>query len=153
MWLQFNWEDPHHTDLSRAARPHLRCDSPGRSQCSNATAHMGGISILYRYLSRNSRWTHWTHRGCIQKFPDWPSGERTAKRTPLSATRCSCIAILWVRLASFAATTLSVASQRVFMVVVVVYFVIDSFRKLLDTPSYTLNLEVFLHMHQVISLM
>jgi len=36
---------------------------------------------------------------------------------------------------SFAATTLCVASQRLF--VVVVYFVIDSVRKLLDTSSYT----------------
>jgi hypothetical protein len=33
---------------------------------------------------------------------------------------------------SFAATTLRVASQRVLLV----YFVIDSVRKLLDTPSY-----------------
>jgi hypothetical protein len=36
---------------------------------------------------------------------------------------------------SFAAITLSDASQRVF-IVVSVYFVIDSVRKLLDTPSY-----------------
>jgi hypothetical protein len=35
---------------------------------------------------------------------------------------------------SFAAITLCVASQRVF--ITVVYFVIDSVRKLLDTPSY-----------------
>jgi hypothetical protein len=35
---------------------------------------------------------------------------------------------------SFASITLCVASQRVF-VVAVVYFVIDSVRKLLDTPS------------------
>jgi len=34
---------------------------------------------------------------------------------------------------SSAAITLCVASQRVF---IVVYFVIDSVRKLLDTPSY-----------------
>jgi hypothetical protein len=34
---------------------------------------------------------------------------------------------------NFAAITLCVASQRVF----VVYFVIDSVRKLLDTPLYT----------------
>jgi hypothetical protein len=54
-----------------------------------------------------------------------------------SATRCSCIAILRVSLVSFTAITLCVASQRVFIVVVVVvYFVIDSVRKLLDTPSY-----------------
>jgi uncharacterized protein HemY len=39
---------------------------------------------------------------------------------------------------SFATITLCVASERVFVVVVVVvYFVIDSVRKLLDTPSYT----------------
>jgi hypothetical protein len=35
---------------------------------------------------------------------------------------------------SFAAITLCVASQRVF--ITVVYFVIDSVRKLLDIPSY-----------------
>jgi hypothetical protein len=34
---------------------------------------------------------------------------------------------------SLAAITLCVASQRVFIVIVVVYFVIDSVRKLLDT--------------------
>jgi hypothetical protein len=36
---------------------------------------------------------------------------------------------------SFAAITLFVAFERVF-IVVVVYFVIESVRKLLDTPSY-----------------
>jgi hypothetical protein len=36
---------------------------------------------------------------------------------------------------NFAAITLCVASQRVF--IVVAYFVIDSVRKLLDTLSYT----------------
>jgi hypothetical protein len=55
----------------------------------------------------------------------------------LSATSCSCIAILCVSLVSFAAIILCVASQRVFVVVfVVVYFVIDSVWKLSDTPSY-----------------
>jgi hypothetical protein len=44
----------------------------------------------------------------------------------LSATRCSCIAILCVSLVSFATITFCVASQRVF--VVSVYFVIDSVR-------------------------
>jgi len=38
---------------------------------------------------------------------------------------------------SFAAITLSVASQRVF-IVVSIYFVINSVWKLLDTPSYVL---------------
>jgi hypothetical protein len=58
--------------------------------------------------------------------------ERDLRMVQLSVTRCSCIAILWVSLVSFAAITLYVASQRVF----VVYFVIDSVRKILDTPSY-----------------
>jgi hypothetical protein len=53
----------------------------------------------------------------------------------LSATRCSCIAILLVSLVSFAAITLCVASQRVF-IVVSVYFIMDSVRKLFDKPSY-----------------
>jgi hypothetical protein len=42
------------------------------------------------------------------------------KMVQLSATRCSCIAILCISLMSFAAITLCVASQRVFTVV---YFV------------------------------
>jgi UDP-N-acetylmuramyl pentapeptide phosphotransferase/UDP-N-acetylglucosamine-1-phosphate transferase len=41
---------------------------------------------------------------------------------------------------NFAAITLCVVSQRVFIVVVVVYFVIDSVRKLLDTPLYVKHL-------------
>jgi hypothetical protein len=32
-------------------------------------------------------------RGCIHKFTDWPPGARTAM-VQLSATRCSCIAIV-----------------------------------------------------------
>jgi hypothetical protein len=62
--------------------------------------------------------------------------ERQMKMVQLSATRCSCIAILWVSLVSFASITLCVASQRVF-IVVNVYSVIDSLRKLLDIPSYS----------------
>jgi hypothetical protein len=58
----------------------------------------------------------------------------------LSATRCSCIAILWVIVVSFAAITLCVAFQRT-VPKVSVYFVIDLVRKLLDTPSYTRNVK------------
>jgi hypothetical protein len=61
--------------------------------------------------------------------------ERELQMVQLPATRCSCIATLWVSLASFAAITICIASQRVF-IVVSLYFVIDSVRKLLDTPSY-----------------
>jgi hypothetical protein len=65
--------------------------------------------------------------------------ERELQMVQLSATRCSCIAILWVSLVSSAAITLCVASQRVF---IVVYFVRDTVLKLLDTPSYHLNSEL-----------
>jgi hypothetical protein len=44
--------------------------------------------------------------------------ERELQMGQLSATRCNCIAILWVSLVSFAAITLCVASQRVFIVVI-----------------------------------
>jgi len=49
---------------------------------------------------------------------------------------------LLVSLVSFAAITLCVASQRVF---IVVYFVIDSVRKLLVTPSYNVARNVKLN--------
>jgi hypothetical protein len=61
--------------------------------------------------------------------------ERELQKVELSATRCSCIAILWVSIGSFVAITLLFASQRVF-IVVSLYFIIDSVRKLLDTPLY-----------------
>jgi hypothetical protein len=56
--------------------------------------------------------------------------ERELQMVQLSATMCGCIGILCVSLVSFAAITLCVAPQRVF--IAVVYFVIDSVRK----PSY-----------------
>jgi hypothetical protein len=62
--------------------------------------------------------------------------EQELQMVQLSTTRCSCIAILWVILVSFVSITLCIVSQRVFIVIVVVYFVIDSIRKLLVTPSY-----------------
>jgi hypothetical protein len=67
----------------------------------------------------------------------YPKVSGLAARSENCATMYSCIAILWVSLVSFAATNLCVASQRVFMfVAVVVYFVMDTVRKLLDTASY-----------------
>jgi hypothetical protein len=66
--------------------------------------------------------------------------EQELQMVQLSATRCSCIAILWVSLVSFAAIPLYVASQRMF--IVFVYFVIDSVRKLLDTTSCVSTLTV-----------
>jgi hypothetical protein len=59
--------------------------------------------------------------------------ERELQMVQLSAALCSCIAVLRVSLVSFAAVNLRVTSQPVFFVVV--YFVIESVRKLLETPS------------------
>jgi hypothetical protein len=69
--------------------------------------------------------------------------ERELQTVQLSATRCSFIAILWVSLVGFAAITLCVAPQLVF--IVVVYFVIDSVRKLLDIPSYMHMAHLIIH--------
>jgi hypothetical protein len=69
-------------------------------------------------------------------YPKVSGLERELQMVQFPATRSSCIAILWVSLVSFVAITLCVASQRVFIIVVIVYFVIGSVRKLLDTPSY-----------------
>jgi hypothetical protein len=87
-----------------------------------------GIGLLCVKLEQMWTIPHAFVRGCVQKFPDWPPGAR-------AVTRCSCIPILWLSLVSFATMTLFVASQRVF-IVVSVYFIINSIRKLLDTPSY-----------------
>jgi hypothetical protein len=76
----------------------------------------------------------WKYESVSKSFPTGPL-ERELQMVHLSATRCSYIDILWVSVASFAAITLCVASQRVF-IVVSVYFVIDSVRKLLDKSSY-----------------
>jgi hypothetical protein len=65
--------------------------------------------------------------------------ERELQMVQLSATSCSYIATLRVSLVSFATVTLCVASQRVF---IVVYFVINSVRKLLDTPSCKFQFDV-----------
>jgi hypothetical protein len=58
--------------------------------------------------------------------------ERELQMVQLSATGCSCIAILWVSLVRFPAITLCFASKRVFLV----YFVIDLVRKLYGSTSY-----------------
>jgi hypothetical protein len=60
--------------------------------------------------------------------------ERELQMVQLSATRCSCMAILRVSLVSFAAITLRLVSQRVF-VVVIFYYDIESVRKHLDKTS------------------
>jgi hypothetical protein len=69
---------------------------------------------------------------CVSKSFRIDRLERELQMVQLSASRCSFIAILWVSLVSFAAITLYVASQRVF--IVVVYFVINSVRNFWINP-------------------
>jgi hypothetical protein len=64
--------------------------------------------------------------------------ERELRMVQLSAIRFSFIAISLVILLSFAAISLYVASQLVF-IAVSIYFVTDSVRKLLGTSLYTLT--------------
>jgi hypothetical protein len=61
--------------------------------------------------------------------------ERELQMVHPSATRCSCIAILWASLASFDAITLRAASERVF--IDLFFFVMCPVRILLDKPSYS----------------
>jgi hypothetical protein len=80
---------------------------------------------------------NWTfvYEGVSKSFRTGRLEEQELQMVQLSATMRSCIAILWVSVANFAAITLCVAPQQVSNVVSV-YFFIDSVRKLLDTPSY-----------------
>jgi hypothetical protein len=89
-----------------------------RQMCVNETRLHSVIPWAYECLSKSFR----TGRRL----------ERELQMVQLSATTCSCIAILWVSLVSFAAVIFCVASRRLF----VVCFVFDSVRKLLDTFLY-----------------
>jgi hypothetical protein len=87
----------------------------------------------YRSVSRQ-RLNMWRFSGFESVSKSFRTGllERELQMVQLSATKCSCIVILWVSLVSSAAIILCFASQHVF----IVYFVNGSVRKLLDTPSY-----------------
>jgi hypothetical protein len=75
------------------------------------------ILILPSHLFRFPKFR--TYEGVSKSFRTGRL-ERELQMVQLSATGWSCIAILWVSLVSFAAITICVASQRVF---IVVYFV------------------------------
>jgi len=65
----------------------------------------------------------WMYEGVSKSFRT-SRLERELQMAQTSVTRCSCSAILWVSLVSFAAIILYASSQRVFTVVVVVYLVV-----------------------------
>jgi hypothetical protein len=88
------------------------------------------VQLMYRYCELGT----FTYEDVSKSFRIGRL-ERELQMVQLSATRCSCIAILWVSLVNFATITLCVSSQQV-IPKVSVYFVIDSVRKLLVTPAY-----------------
>jgi hypothetical protein len=102
------------------------------------------LGDLYSFLSitwlLKLGWTCGKHEGVSKSFRTGRL-ERELQMVKLSATRYSCITILWVTLVSFAAITICIASHRVIRKVSV-YFLIDSVRKLLDTPLYTYRISV-----------
>jgi hypothetical protein len=107
-------------------------DNGGYELFQFATKVTNNASTEWTQIWHQSR--HWDKRVYPKRFQTGRL-ERELQMVQLSATGCSCIAILWASLVSFAAITLCVASQRI-LIVVSVYFVIDSVPKLLNTPSF-----------------
>jgi hypothetical protein len=118
-------------------------DWPPGARTANGTALWHWVQLCRYFVSQCSEFCSHNPLCCfstsvyggVSKSLRTGRLERELQMVQLSATGCSCVAILWVSLVSFAAVTLCVVSQRVF-IVVSVYFVIDSVQKLLDTPSY-----------------
>jgi hypothetical protein len=69
-------------------------------------------------------------RRCIQKFPDWPPGARTANGTTV------CHYVQLYRYLVSQSSEFCRHNPLCCFSTCVVYFVIDSVRKLLDTPPY-----------------
>jgi hypothetical protein len=93
---------------------------------SNRSARSQSLYRL-RYLGSYGNDVKMTYEGVSKSFRT-DRMERELQTVQLSATRCSCNATLWVSLVSSPAITHCVVSQRVFVVVVVVYFAIYLFR-------------------------
>jgi hypothetical protein len=108
------------------------------------TDFLSGKSVLLGCFMGNTRCNCETWKNSRKLYERVSKSSRTGHQeqelqmVEVSATRCSCIAILWVSLVNFVAITLCVASQRVF-IIVSMYFVMDSVRELLDTHSYSVG--------------
>jgi hypothetical protein len=99
-WVVFmNFSSPHTCYVSR---PH----PPTCTALFRLYTIYQGWKGYYEGVSKSFR------TGCL---------ERELQMIKLSATRCSCIAILWISLVSFAAINLCVASERVIPEVRVIY--------------------------------
>jgi hypothetical protein len=95
------------------SRPVRYAESPMmhlRSTCTPFGVHLPGIMYLCAALKIDSA----VYGGVSKSFRTGRL-ERELQMVQLSATRCSCIAILWVILVSFATITLRIASQRMFI--------------------------------------
>jgi hypothetical protein len=78
--------------------------------------HTGeGNCLYFDFLLHVGIFVEGSYEGGSKSFRTG-SLERELQMVQLSATRCSCITILWLSLVSFAAITLCVASQWVFIV-------------------------------------
>jgi hypothetical protein len=86
--------------------------------CREVVSVNGTILSIY-HSSMNSE-PQALYGGVSKNFPNWPP-ERELQMVQLSASRCSCMAILWVSIVSLAAITLCVTFQRVFNFVIVIY--------------------------------
>jgi hypothetical protein len=104
--------------------------------CTPGNSHNNTYSTSYLFPREQS--CVWPYKGVSRRFQTGCL-EQELQMVQLSATRCSCIAIMWASLVSFSTKTLCVACQWVFIVAIVVCLIIDSIRKLLDTPFYLLN--------------
>jgi hypothetical protein len=101
--------------------------------------------IILPSSSRSSKWTSFKkflHQNCVctrvypkvSELAAWSENCNWYSPLPLSAV----VSLFCESVYCIAAITLCVASQRVFIIVAVVQCLIDSVRKLLNTPSYFL---------------
>jgi len=121
---------------------HVRNETCVRCSCLYGLIHGDGVKgtkvTEFQNAAFNNKITAHDVRAYTRVYPKvsglvaWSESCKWYSSLPLGAV----LSLLWVSLVSFAVIILCVASQRVF---IVVYFVIDSVRKLLDTPSYLLE--------------
>jgi hypothetical protein len=118
----------HNTSMSL---PGIELSRPTRSQSLYWLSHPSQLINPDSNLSLLPKWILEWSEHVLDYTRMYPKSSRTGRlerelqMVQLSAIRCSRIAILWVSLISFAATTLCVASQRV-IPTVSVYFVIST---------------------------
>jgi hypothetical protein len=94
--------------------------------CHESVLGSGGIAPLTLYLGTTRVYPKLAGLAACSEKCKWYS----------SLPLCAVVSLFVSQYSEFCATTLSVASQCVFIIVILVYFIIDSGRKLLDTPSH-----------------